>query len=142
VSREVEFSELVGLHELTGVDRENEEVARWGDEYEPCEVVRFVLDGKTYTALENPSDGYRSGMRSFVESDATVKNTFPAVRVMAIYKTKEGYTECDILDLVDVVTGLTVLSVGTNNSDDYYPSFVGTFNPENMCINRDKPVTQ
>ena len=51
------------------------------------------------------------------------------------------YKKTDILELIDVVTGKLVLEVGTDYSDDYYPSFVANFNPEAMALNS-KPVIQ
>jgi hypothetical protein len=47
----------------------------------------------------------------------------------------DKYEEHDILDLIDVVTGKVVLSVGTGNTDDYYPYWVAEFTPENMGAN-------
>jgi hypothetical protein len=32
--------------------------------------------------------------------------------------------------------GLVILEVGTDNNDDYYPSFVSSWKPENMAVNR------
>ena len=52
----MELKDLVGLHELSGVDTTTEMIETWGENY----VVRFVLDGKTYKAIEDPEDGYRS----------------------------------------------------------------------------------
>ena len=49
-----------------------------------------------------------------------VKNTFPAVK----------------LELLDCKTGKTVLEVGTENTDDYYPCFVANWSPENMACNQ------
>jgi len=44
--------------------------------------------------------------------------------------------ECDIIRFIDKTTGLVVLEIGTTNTDDYYPSFVGIFNPQNMAVNQ------
>jgi hypothetical protein len=133
----MELSDLVGKHVLTGCDMSNLKVKEtWGDGYEDCSVINFVLDGKTYQAIEDPSDGYRSSMSEIKESDETVKNTFQGHEVLAQMRGKGQWgSECDILDLVDVVTGKVVLSVGTDNTDDYYPSFEAVFTPENLAAN-------
>jgi len=132
----MELKDLVGLHKLSGVDMSNEKIKEeWGDSFEDCQVINFILDKKTYTAIEDPSDGYRSSMREIKESKVIIKNKFVPVKVMGVMRRKESYHENDIIDFYDVKTGKLVLSVGTDNSDDYYPSFVAEFTPESMAIN-------
>jgi hypothetical protein len=132
----MELNELVGKHILSGVDMSNESILSWGDCYENCQVIRFVLDGKTYMAVEDPNDGYRSSMRNIEESDSVVSNTFPGVEVMAFMKKDAAYGNDDVLELMDTKNGKTILSVGTGNFDDYYPYWVAEFTPENMAINQ------
>lgn len=132
----MELQELVGLHKLSGVDMSNEKIKEeWGDSFEDCQVINFILDKKTYTAIEDPSDGYRSSMREIKLSKVVIKNTFTPVQVFGIMRGKENYNENHVIDFYDVKTGKIVLSVGTSNSDDYYPSFVAEFTPESMVIN-------
>lgn len=133
----MELKDLVGEHTLDAVDFSNEQVRMWGDNFEPCQVLRFRLDGVCYTATEDPSDGYRSSMKDIVVSeDAKMENVFPPLRVLGDYRTKGSYDGVDdILELYDAVTGLKVIEVGTNNVDDWYPGFVGYFNPAAMVHN-------
>lgn len=133
----IELKTLTGIHKLSGVDRDRQAIkSEWGDYNEDCDVISFVLDGKTYTATEDPSDGYRSCMKSLLASNIKVKNKFKPHRVMCQMRGDSEYGERnDILDIVDVKTGKVVLSVGTGNYDDYYPYFVAEFNPENLAIN-------
>lgn len=141
MSENVALESLVGEHVLDAVDTFTESVkCEYGDYYEDCEIIRFRLDGVVYTAIEDPSDGYRSCMeRLFVSGDMPVSNVFPPIRVLARMKEREAYGgEPDVLELIDLVTGKTVMAVGTDNSDDYYPSFVSSFWPENMVTNADK----
>jgi hypothetical protein len=134
----VAFETLIGLHELDAVDEGNASLPRWegSDDTEDCNVLWFRLDGKVYGCVEDPNDGYRSSMRDLVTWDRQMTNAFPACRVLVRHRTKGHYHETDILEFVDVVTGKTVLEVGTDNSDDYYPSYVASFTPENMAANR------
>jgi hypothetical protein len=44
----------------------------------------------------------------------------------------EEVSNNDILHLRSAKTGKLILSVGTSNTDDYYPSFVSDFVPETM----------
>ena len=62
----MELKDLVGEHELSGVDTTTERVKPYGDYYE---VVRFVIDGKTYKATEDPNDGYRSYLKELEVTD-------------------------------------------------------------------------
>jgi hypothetical protein len=131
----MELKDLVGPHKLTGVDRYNEDVKySYGDGYENCEHISFRLDGKVYTAIEDPSDGYRSNMRDIQVSDHKMSNTFKAVNVIARYvdhraPNKYSAEECDILELINAKNGEVILSVGTGNTNDYYPYWVAEFNP-------------
>ena len=131
----MELKELVGLHKLTGVDMDSVSVNTWGSQFEDCQVINFVLDGQTYTATEDPDDGYRSNMRDIVKSDYKVKNKFKPCMVMGQMREDDKYDTNEILDLVDVKTGKVVLSVGTENTNDYYPCWIATFTPESMAIN-------
>ena len=135
---ELELKDLVGEHVLSGVDFCTTKVEMWGEHFEDCEVVNFVLDGVTYTAIEDPNDGYRSCMEEIKVSDTPIINNFPGQRVVATMRPDEKYANNDILDLIDVVTGKVVLSIGTDNYDDYYPCWVAVFYPENMSINADR----
>lgn len=132
----MELKDLVGKHILSGVDMNSKSIeAECGDSFEDCQVINFVLDGVTYTAIEDPSDGYRSTMREIATSEKAVSNVFAGQEVLAKMRDNDEYEEHDILDLVDVVTGKVVLSIGTGNTDDYYPYWVAEFTPENMGAN-------
>lgn len=133
----MELKDLEGKHKLDAVDFSNEKVKTWGESYEDCQVMRFRLDGKVYTATEDPDDGYRSSMKEIVISEDQMVNTFPPVEVIGKHRTKGEYSgEDDILELIDTETGKVVIEVGTTEIDDYYPGFVANFNPENMITNK------
>lgn len=129
----MELRDLVGKHTLSGVDRITEEKRDRWDDHNP-EVLRFELDGVLYGAVEDPNDGYRSAMRELKVYKGRPANTFDPVQVEAVYR--ERYAEqtgwsveaCDLLDLV--YNDQVILSVGTRNTDDYYPFFVAYWNPE------------
>lgn len=131
---EVTFDSLVGEHLLDAVDTFNEQRERYGS-FEDCECIRFRLDGKVYTAVEDPTDGYRSSMETLFVSDDHVKNVFQPVRVLARKNEGDNCTTNDMLELIDIVTGKVVLEVGTGNTGDYYPYFVSSWHPENMATN-------
>ena len=132
----MELKDLVGVHVLDAVDRENEYVRIYGDSFELCDVIRFRLDGVVYMAVEDPSDGYRSSMRSIESGDWPMTNEFTPVLVFGRHEVKgRNGNENDVLELLDAATGKVVLSVGTECIDDYYPRFVCFFNPTAMVTN-------
>jgi hypothetical protein len=134
----MELKDLVGEHELSGVDTGDEKVHKYDSYYEDCGVVRFVLDGKTYKAIEDPDDGYRSYLSKLEVTDEKVSNTFPPQKVIGIMKPDEDYAVNDTIQFFDVITTKVVLEVGTDNTDDYYPYCVLNWNPENLAINDTK----
>jgi hypothetical protein len=129
----VQLEDLIGTHTLTGVTINTIEIPYY-EQFEDAQTISFVLDGTTYTAVEDPNDGYRSTM-DYLIVGGEVKNVFEPVQVKGHMKEKD-HDEYDVLELVDVVTNKVVLSVGTGNTDDYYPYFVGRFYPENLVINK------
>lgn len=134
-----ELTDLVGLHLLDAVDFETVNFPAYeGASYtEDSQTCRFRLDGVVYAAVEDPSDGYRSSMRELtIVPDAVLVNVFTPIQVLCSHRTKYAYGgEADVLEFIDVKTAKVVLEVGTDNTDDYYPSFVASFTPENMASN-------
>jgi len=128
----MELKDLVGEKMFSGIDFENDKVKTWGDNFEDCQCVNFVLDGKVYTAVEDPDDGYRSSMKEIKEGITQVKNIFSPVKVLARMKPDDNYGKNDVLELINIANGKTVFEVGTDNYDDYYPCWVASFTPENL----------
>ena len=136
----ISLSDLAGVRTLTGCDTSIEKIESYGGYLQDAQCVRFCLDGVNYTAIEDENDGYRSCLGSlFVGGE--ISNVFPPIAIRCKYLTRrkcdfsDGFVECGILVCVDIVTGLTVLEIGTDNTDDYYPSFVSCFSPQNMVTN-------
>lgn len=130
----ITLESLVGQHDFGGLDFDRLPEDRWG---ERRNVVRFLLDGVTYEAVEDENDGYRSALGEIQIVDTPVQNRFGPVKVDARMNPEYcSYGASDILELVDIITGKPVLSIGTENSDDYYPAFVSDFQPGNMAVNQ------
>jgi hypothetical protein len=138
------LNELAGKHTLDAVDFSTEKVTEDGgaDYFIDSQVCRFRLNGTVYVAREDPSDGYRSSMRELRTDDAArMYNVFPAIEVVGRHREFGQYGhQDDILELIDATTGKVVLEVGTACVDDYYPSFVSSFHPENMATNAESPT--
>lgn len=130
------LTDLVGEHLLTGVElgvRKHDPGEVWDED---ANTIAFILDGITYVAVEDPSDGYRSSMKKLELGDpGLVKNTFAPIHVTAAFGPSGGrdYEDRDeVLEFREVSTGALILEVGTDNADDYYPSFVGNWRPERI----------
>ena len=133
----MELKDLVGEHILDAVDFSDEQINVRGERYMSCQVMRFRLDGKVYMVIEDPDDGYRSSMKEITVGDWPMSNVFPGHHVLGIYDEKRAY----MLKLIDMITRKVVIEIGTDYTDDYYPSFVANFNPKAMALNS-KPVLQ
>jgi hypothetical protein len=136
--QEVELKDLVGMHRLSGVTFERLEPEADADcPDEAANSCTFILDGKAYQAIENPADGYRSSMRSLRRvSVKAVKNRFEPIRVLCRYQGEGDFGEADdLLEMLECVTGRTLLTVGTRRVSDYYPVFVADWQPEKIPAN-------
>jgi len=132
----VELESLVGKHTLTAVGSGTESIKDWGDRFEDCQSLTFTLDGVTYSAVEDPDDGYRSSMRYLKVTDARPEYAITPHEVIATMRGKDEYgDDNDVMDFADAVTGKVVLSVGTLRIDDYYPAFVAEWTPQNLAAN-------
>lgn len=73
----MELLDLVGTHQLSGVETGQMTVEdEWAGQQD-CQFVKFTLDGVHYMAVEDPDDGYRSRCRDLVVSDKPPRYSFP-----------------------------------------------------------------
>lgn len=111
----------------------------------------LFIDGVMYVVQEDPDDGYRSYMkdRILVADTMPINIWTPPEPVIGrhIEKYSERYgrdgTEewqsrdrCDVMELWSTTTNLCVVEFGTDYGDEYYPSFVSAFHPQNLSHNR------
>lgn len=130
----MELTDFIGEHYLSGLDQVIEKAKEEWDE--DGNAFLFILDGITYKAVEDPSDGYRSYLRSIEISDEKVSYTFPPQKVIGRMKENEEYSNNNVIQFIDPITEKVVLEFGDDNFDDYYPSCVLNWNPENLSINQ------
>lgn len=109
--------------------------------------VCFVLDETTYLVFEDPSDGYRSSAGPVLSWEGGAYEIgydgydFPNyIRepVVCTHRTtgKDEWEDgADILEVRSKETGELIFEVGTANTDDYYPSFVNSWNPAGLSAN-------
>ena len=136
--KQVGLESLLGEHFLSGVSRDKIQIPNSynKDEFEEASSFSFALDGVVFTAIEDPNDGYRSSMdRLFIGGE--IKETFPRVKVFCSMKPNSEYEKNEVLQMIDVVSEKIILSVGTGNTDDYYPFFVAEWDPTALYLNRE-----
>ncbi len=104
--------------------------------------VALYLDDMTVFVFEDPCDGYRSSavdpmivnapMYSFGVNPDYIR---VPVRISLWTKEKDYHGESEGIKVVDRRNGLVILTLGTSDSDDYYPSFVCDWRPGNIAEN-------
>lgn len=131
----IELKDLCGKHILSGIEvGEKGFETRW-DGIQERSYVKFTLDSIHYLAVKDPNDGYRSYMEELQTTDEPCEVPLPNVEVVCHMKEDDKWVNNDVLVFVDAVNGKEILSIGTENYDDYYPYCVLHYTPENMSCN-------
>ena len=126
----MQLKDLIGAHTLSGVETGDMIVDGTQSEY-----VKFTLDGVHYLAVKDPDDGYRSHCEELEVSEEPPRFTFPPHQVDCVMMGDDEWGRHDVLSMTDIVTGETVLEVGTMNYDDWYPVCHFYYAPENLACN-------
>lgn len=103
----------------------------------------FTLEDRTYLVFEDPSDGYRSGAGPLLSFNGSAYKiggdwypTYIREAVLCTIRTKGAYGGEDyVLELRSKKTGQLIFEIGTENVDDYYPSYVCRWSPEGLSAN-------
>jgi len=122
------MSSYEGNHILTGVQ-------------ETEEFTDFVLDGVTYRASIDESDGYRSYMRDIevVDHELARHHQFPGQAVTVEEKFPVSIeNNFQGIEIRDQSTNGVVLLLGTDCCEDYYPQAISQWMPENLAVNQEK----
>jgi hypothetical protein len=132
--KKIEFSKLIGLHKLSAVESAYKRIkSEIRESFIEVNTFSFTLDNNTYTAYEDDSDEYRSAMEKLTVSKRKIKNSFAPVDVFVGYSyDKFSGPDKELLQFYAVKNGLVILEVGTDNSDSYYPRFVGSWRPDRL----------
>ena len=134
----MQLEDLKGKHTLSGIEIGSREFDDGYGYMEERGFVKFVLDGKTYMAVEDPSDGYRSYMEELRVTDEECAVKLPDISVCCVMKDDSEWGTNDVLEFVDLGNGNIILAIGTQNTDDYYPYCVMEYFPEKMSCNEGK----
>lgn len=106
-----------------------EKLAGTEQDFYGVDNTHFRLGDTVWNAVEDENDGYRSYLGSIVETkpDNLVFPRSPLARVRVDEYDSDAENG---FRLVDVADGHCWLRVGTDNTDDYYPSFVFDYAPK------------
>lgn len=105
--------------------------------------IMFTLDDVTYLVFENPSDGYRSSVGVVLSFNGDAYelggDKWPTnIREPVICSHRTNYEhggESDMLEMRSKETGALIFSIGTENTDDYYPYYRSEWSPEELSGN-------
>lgn len=115
---------LCGKHVLSGVSRNYTA--------HDAECIDFIIDGKTYRAVEDPQDGYRSCLKGIEIANEKIPANIPDTEVVVSYDTDD---DCQILRFYETKYGKEVLAIGTRYVSDTYPVCTFQYSPENLPCN-------
>lgn len=100
------------------------DIARPGYNFSVGCAFSFCLNGKTYTALEDEQDDYRSALGLLLSREGNHCSTkFEPCALWPVFVNTEERASLDLL--VHPGEPRAALSVGTKYLDEYYPSFEG-----------------
>ena len=128
------LKDLVGRHILSGVEfgRVSSERIFWVD---VANCIKFILDGVTYVAIEDPDDGYRSYMGEIKVSDEPCSTPLPDIPVVCRMSDDPRKT---LLIFTDANNGEDIMLLGTSYVDDWYPCCIMQYFPEKMSCNANR----
>lgn len=104
--------------------------------------VALDLVDMTVFVFEDPSDGYRScatapmiSHSSLYEFGCDPQYIRAPVLIRPWTQSAHGSDGVDGVEFIDRRNGKTILLLGTDNCDDYYPSFTCDWRPQNLAEN-------
>lgn len=103
--------------------------------------VALDLGDMTVFVFEDPSDGYRSRSaepliaKTSLYSFGCNPEYIRAPVLIRLWERSEYGGAAEGVEFIDTRNGKTILRLGTDNSDGYYPSFTCDWQPQNLAEN-------
>ena len=125
-----------GKHKFSGIETYIQQGRYW----DTREGFYIVIDDTVYAFEIDPDDGYRSYGDLYIPENISVndiKNKFPAQDVIITQhhgEDTDGYKH--FYSIINAETGKTILEIGTDYTDNFYPMVICHYYPENMAINQ------
>lgn len=125
-----------GKHKFSGIDPFQYQ-GEYGQNHDGYYVI---IDDVVYAFEIDHDDGWRSYGEIYIPEKISVhdiKNRFPAQEVIIMQQHGNYIDENkQFYSIIDVVTRKTILELGTDYIDSYYPLAICHYYPENMAINQ------
>lgn len=130
------LTDLIGLREFSGFDSYT---VKMPDENKfsfrthiDAKCVDFIMDGKTYTVMENPY--WSDEIYPIIISDKNVINKFPPIKVFGVARGgDEIYFDDPLIDFYDISNSKLVFCVGIKSRCDDTPAFDANFYRRNVA---------
>ena len=124
VDEMISFEELYGIHVISGFENT---IDKFG-----FSAVKFILDGKTYMAVCDPDDGWRSSLGCIVKTEDKCATNLPNI-IVEIRKADDK----DLSGIVFIIrdnrySARPFIWLGTLWTDSWYPSCEMRYIPENI----------
>lgn len=102
--------------------------------------VALDLDDLTVLVFENPEDGYRSCSAAPLVAKGSLyefgcQPNYIRAPVLIRRWTKSEHGAADGLEFIDRRNGKTILLLGTDESDNFYPQYTCDWRPLNLADN-------
>lgn len=103
--------------------------------------IAVQFDEMTVLVFENPDDGYRSSANEPIIMNAPLYSLGCSPEYIHAPVLVRGWTTsqygdgCDGIEVIDTRNGKTVLTLGTDNVNDYYPSYTADWRPQDLAEN-------
>ena len=120
----IPFKDLYGIHTLSGCD--------YSFDKNGFSSMRFILDGNTYEAVEDPNDGYRSTLGGVYRTTEYCARNIPDIKVEIMKCPDNDLDGIQFVVRDNDYSARSVIVIGTNYHDGYYPYAVMNFEPENF----------
>lgn len=129
----VEKDSLIGEHIISGCEYTNDSLG--------FRAMIFILDGQTYLATCDPDDGYRSYLGGFFKTERQCHKNLPDIHIEIQHQVKReiisAYERRDYKGYGFIIKDPRfkediLIELGTDYSEDYYPTCVMHYMPENI----------
>lgn len=131
------WNDLVGAHMLMAVQTD----ARHPFDTNAAGGAFQLDEGLTVFVFEDPDDGYRSSAVEPMICNAPLysfgcsPNYVRAPVLVRLWDKSDTYGSAEGIEIIDTRNGATILLAGTDNNDDYYPSYTFDWRPQNLADN-------
>lgn len=134
------WEDICGETILIGVSSDIKNAIHNTEDPESAQAFGFQTSDYTVIGYEDQEDGYRSSCRNPIvtKDDLYQFTSCPVYLHVPVVIKKRASPSNDGVEIVDRRNGETILILGTDGTDDYYPWYACQYTPENLWENKDR----